>query len=260
MEQPVKLFTVPFAQWADHVRAESCTSTEELLYHQGGTGHPSCCTPWIEGCCGLLEAMDTYHLGSECRRELLSDGVYRKLGEATAANWEGISERLVQRKGKQAHDPAWLQQGQHADNVSAIFNRFRQACCSAELAVLMLRLAVRAACLTGSWYGPWESKEALLQLIRADAWPSLLRALRALLAAFGPDLAKQYNAVNIVSDILHVSRALHMLLSAWCGVCSSHWAWPWTVSLLGVSRVSRMPLQIFYSLSERHTHLDFRTL
>ena len=198
-------YTAPFAQWAGRVRAESNTCAEELLYQQGGAGHPFCCTPWMESCCGLLEAIDKYHLGSECRRELLSDDVYRKLGDATAANWEGISERPMQRVGQQAHDPAWLQQGQHADNVSAVIERFGRACCSGEMAVLMLRLAVRAACLAGSWYGPWESKEALLQLVRADAWPSLLRALRALLGAFGPDLAKQYNAINIVSDILHVS-------------------------------------------------------
>ena len=219
-DHPVTVFTAPFAQWAGNVRAESHTSTEELLYHQGGTGHPSCSTPWIKACCRLLEAIDQYGLGKQCRRELLSDGVYRKLGEATAANWEGISERLLQQKGKQAHDPAWLQQGQQDDNCSAVFKRFRQACCSAELAVLMLRLAVRAACLAGSWYGPWESKEALLQLIRADAWPSLLRALRALLAAFGPDLARQYNAINIVSDILHVSQALSTCCSQSGMVCS----------------------------------------
>ena len=160
------MFTVPFAQWTDHVRAESCAFTEELLYQQGGSGHPSCSTPWIRGCCGLLEAIDNHNLGTECRRELLSDGVYRKLGEATAANWEGISERLVQQIGKQTHDPAWLQQGQHDGNCNAVFERFRRASCSAEMAVLMLRLAVRAASLAGSWYGPWESKEALLQFIR----------------------------------------------------------------------------------------------
>ena len=218
---PGLVFTEPFAHWTDHVLAESHT-TEELLYQQGGSpGPPSRSIPWIKGCCGLLEAMDQLHLGNACRRELLRDGVYLKLGEAiAAANWESISERLVQRKGQQAHDPAWLQQGQHADNCLAVFERVRHACCSGEMAVLMLRLAVRAACLGGSWYGPWESKDALLQLVRADAWPALLRGLRALLAAIGPDLAKQYNAINIVSDILHVSRALHMLALAWY-VCSS---------------------------------------
>ena len=92
--------------------------------------------------------------------------------------------------------------------------RLRRACCSSEVAVLMLRLAVRAACLASSWYGPWESVEALHQLIRANAWSSLLHALRALLATFGADLAKQYNALNIVSDILHVSRALLPLVLA----------------------------------------------
>ena len=71
----------------------------------------------------------------------------------------------------------------------------------------MLRLAVRPACLVNSWYGPWESGEAIRQLIAAEAWSSLLQALRALLVTFGENLAKQYNAINIVSDILHVSRA-----------------------------------------------------
>ena len=37
-------------------------------------------------------------------------GCFKTLGEGTAADWEGISERLAQRAGKQAHDPAWLQQ------------------------------------------------------------------------------------------------------------------------------------------------------
>ena len=70
----------------------------------------------------------------------------------------------------------------------------------------------------------------------------LLRALRALLAAFGPDLAKQYNAINIVSDILHVSRALHMLLPAWYGVLL-RWAWPGFL-LLGANRVPACPADL----------------
>jgi hypothetical protein len=71
----------------------------------------------------------------------------------------------------------------------------------------MLRLAVRTACLGSSWYGPWESREALLQLVGVDAWSSLMQALKALLHTFGADLDKQYNVLNIVSDILHVSPA-----------------------------------------------------
>ena len=132
-EHPVTVFTVPFAQWADHVRAESGTYTEQLLYQRGGSGHPFRCDPWMKATCGLLEAMDQYGLGSECRRELLRDGVYRVLGEAiAAAKWEGISRRLVRHKGKQAHAPAWLQQGQHDKHFHAVFDRFRRACCSSR--------------------------------------------------------------------------------------------------------------------------------
>ena len=117
----------------------------------------------------------------------------------------------------------------------------------------MLRLAVRAACLASSWYGPWESMEALQQLVRADAWSSLLRALRALLATFGADLAKQYNAINIVSDILHVSQALSPAVLSWHA--SLQHAQPVPCTLV---KSLCMPAQIFYSLSERHTHQEFR--
>ena len=109
---------------------------------------------------------------------------------------------LVQRVDRKGH-PAWIQEGGQA-SVDAVHERLRRACCSSEVAVLMLRLAVRSACLASSWYGPWESVGALQQLNAADAWASLLHALRALLTTFGPKLSKQYNAVNIVSDILHV--------------------------------------------------------
>ena len=111
----------------------------------------------------------------------------------------------MQAAGRQAHEPAWIQEGRQA-SLGAIRERMDRAVCRSESAVLMLRLAVRCACLGGSWYGPWESIEALRQLGKANAWASLLQALRALLGAFGARLAKQYNAVNIVCDILHVSR------------------------------------------------------
>ena len=157
----------------------------------------------LQPACGLLEALDGHGLGQECCTELLSNGVFTTLGEGVAADWKAISDRLAQRAGEEANDPAWLQEGPQ-EAIDAVHERLRRACCSSEVAVLMLRLAVRSACLAGSWYGPWESIEALQQLLAADAWASLLRALRALLGIFGPDLPQQYNAVNIVSDILHV--------------------------------------------------------
>ena len=119
--------------------------------------------------------------------------------------------------GEEAHNPAWIEEdGQ--DSFDAVQERFRWACCSSEVAVLMLRLAVRTACLASSWYGPWESKAALQQLIKADAWASLLRALKALLTTFGPDLSKQYNAINIVSDILHVRPSAPTTVFPWHGL------------------------------------------
>ena len=208
-----KRFTAPFSQWADRVQDESSTSPAQL-YEEGGSGHPFCSAACIQSCCGLLEALDDHGLGKECCRELLSDGVFDTLGEGTAADWEGISERLAQRASEEAVSPAWIQEGGQ-ESVDAVHERLRRACCSSEVAVLMLRLATRSACLASSWYGPCESVEALQQLITANAWASLLRALRALLTTFGPDLSKQYNAVNIVGDILHVSPCAFLFLLPW---------------------------------------------
>ena len=212
MGSPVRSCFAPFSHWADRVQLEASASSAQL-YEGGGVSHPFSSAACAQSCCGLLEAIDSHRLGKECCKELLSDGVFRKLGEGIAADWEGISKRLVQRAGKKAHDPAWIQEdGQ--ESIDAVHERLRRACCSSEVALLMLRLAVRSACLAGSWYGPWESVEALhQQLSMASAWTSLLRALKALLGAFQARLAKQYNAVNIVSDILHVSHALTSLCS-----------------------------------------------
>ena len=215
----VRTFTAPFSLWADRVQAESCTCPAQL-YEEAGSGHPFCSAACIQGCCGLLEALDGHGLGAECCKELLSARVFETLGEGVAADWQSISEGLAQRAGEEeeAHDSAWMQKGGQV-SVDAVHERLRRASCSSEVAVLMLRLAVRSACLAGSWYGPWESMEALQQLIAADAWASLLRALRALLGTFGPDLSKQYNAINIVSDILHVRpSASSCCFHGWHGV------------------------------------------
>ena len=200
------LLALPFSQWAERVQDVSSPISEEL-YVEGGTSHPFCSTACIESCCGLLRAIDKHHLGNECCKELLRSGVFELLGKATAADWNGISERLPHRVGMQVHDPAWLHRDPEQCQAS-VSERLQRACCSSEVAVLMLRLAVRTACTDSSWYGPWESLEALQQLVKADAWSSLLRALRALLATFGAGLAKQYNAVSILGDILHVGCAL----------------------------------------------------
>ena len=202
MGDPVRSLTASFSQWAIHGRKEAFSRPEDLCEEKGSSNH-SCSTALMKSCCGLLEAIDGQHLGKECCKELLRDGVFRALGEGVAADWEGISERLVQQTGKEAHNPAWLQTDLR-ESGDAVQERLRRACCSSEVVVLMLRLAVRSACLASSWYGPWESMEALHQLVRADVWVALLRALRALLTTFGPDLGKQCNAINIVSDILHV--------------------------------------------------------
>ena len=203
MGDTVRTFTAPFSRWANRVQAESSTYPAQL-YKEAVSDHPFCSAACIQGCCGLLEALDSLRLGKECCKELLNAGVFETLGEGVAAaDWKVISERLAQRAGEEANDPAWIQEGGQTA-VDFVHERLRRACCSSEIAILMLRLAVRSACLTSSWYGPWESMEALQQLITADAWASLLRALRALLGSFGPNLSKQYNAINIVSDILHV--------------------------------------------------------
>ena len=104
-------------------------------------------------------------------------------------------------------------------SIDYVTYRIRRACCPSEVAVLMLRLAVRAACLASSWYGPWESLQALQELNKVNAWTALLNALGALLGRLGPNLGKQYNAVNIVSDVLHVSQA--SLSSSSCGLRSN---------------------------------------
>ena len=198
MDDPVRSFTAPFSQWAIYVTKDASSRNKEE-----GSSHYSCSSALMKSCCGLLDAIVGQHLGKECCKELLRDGVFQTLGEGIVTDWEGISERLAQQTGKQAHNPAWLQTDPR-ESADAVQERLRRACCGSEVAVLMLRLAVRSACLAGSCYGPWESMEALQQLVKADAWASLLRALRALLTTFGPDLGKQYNAINIVTDILHV--------------------------------------------------------
>ena len=208
MNVPLREVTVPFSRWAERVKRASDASTDELYRGSNPFSSTSC----VESCCGLLDAFDRQKLGKECCKELLRDGVYRTLGEGTAAaDWDSICRRLAQRIDPQAQHPAWLQQ----DAQKSFTERLRRASCSSEVAVLMLRLAVRAACLGSSWYGPWDSVEAVQQLISANAWPSLLHALRSLLAMFGAKLANQYNANNIVSDILHVSRALFSLIRRW---------------------------------------------
>ena len=222
--------------------------TQEL-YEGGGNSHPFSSTACIKSCCDLLGAIDSDHLGKECCKELLSSRVFKTLGEAIAADWGAISERLAQRAGNYFNEPAWLQDGLERC-VAPVSKRLRQACCSSEVAVLMLRLAVRTACLGSSWYGPWDSLEALQQLVKADAWASLVRALRALVSTFGAALVRQFNAVNIVGDILHVSCAslsgFPLLYNDKQPVC------------LGYDRQGLcMAAQIFYSLSERHTHLEF---
>ena len=201
----VEHVTLPFSQWAERVQDVSSPISEEL-YVEGGTSHPFFSTACIKSCRGLLGASNKGQQGKACCKALVSGGVIKMLGQGTAANWKFVSENLAQRVGKQVHEPAWL----HSDPEqcqASVSERLERACCSGEVAVLMLRLAVRTACSDSSWCGPWESLEALQQLVKSDAWSSLLRALRALLATFGPDLAKQYNAVNIVVDILHVRRS-----------------------------------------------------
>ena len=121
--------------------------------------------------------------------------------------------------------------------------------------MFMLRLAVRAACLDSSWYGPWDSVAAMQQLVSAKTWSSLLHALGAMLATFGAVLDWHYNANNIVSDILHVSRALFLLFCRWLW-CTLQPKSP--VSWCQAGHGVHICAQVFYSLSEWHTHVDFR--
>ena len=209
--EAVKSITGPFSQWASRVQAEASASPKALYgAEEAREGQPYFFSqPCVKACLSLMTAMDTYHLGIPCHEELLRNKVFKVLGEASAAHWEGISKWLAHRTGTQAQHPVYFRVEKSPRMVTdKIGTRLKRACCSSEVAVLMLRLAVRTACLGSSWYGPWESREALLQLVGVDAWSSLMQALKALLHTFGADLDKQYNALNIVSDILHVSPAL----------------------------------------------------
>ena len=196
-----------FSNWAYRVRAEAASQNAVRAAGLDGSGEPhfspvSC----ARACCSLLMVVDRYH-GAAFHQMLLSRKVFQVLGEGSAADWEGISERLAQQAGTQEQDPAWLHDPEQCD--ASVHARLHRAACSSEVSVLMLRLALRTACFGSSWYGPWSSREALDQLVTADAWSSLAQALKAILQSFGgPKLAKQYNAVNIVSDILHVSPLL----------------------------------------------------
>ena len=207
--EDVTPITDSFSRWAKRVQADASASPK-ALYAEGATAEQPYyfSKPCLGACCGLLMAVDTYHQVIPCRKELLRNKDFKALGEGSAADWEGISKWLVRRAGTHAQHPTYHRAGDPPQVITCnIGERLRLACCSSEVAVLMLRLAVRTACLAGSLYGPWESREALLQLIGANAWSSLLGALDALLGTFGADLDKQYNALNIVSDILHVSPA-----------------------------------------------------
>ena len=207
----VENVSATFSQWARQV--QHATSNTQELYEGGGHSHPFSSTACIDSCCSLLGVIDKHHhLYVDCCRELLSTGVFTMLGEGTATDWDGISKGLAHRVGTQLHDPAWLQSDPEQCQAS-VSERLQRACCSGEVAVLMLRLAVRTACLASSWYGPWDSLAALQDLVEADAWTSLQRALRALLTIFGAGLVKQYNAINIVGDILHVGSALLSVFS-----------------------------------------------
>ena len=205
------------SHWADSVRAASPHFSD--LLQEDGNSHPFSSTACIESCCGLLTVIDKQNLGRECCEELVRLNVYKTLGEATAAKWLPIGQALAQRAATQAQEPAWLQQDLQA-SMSSVSERLRRACCTSEVAILMLRLAVRAACLGSSWYGPWDNVQALHQLIRAGAWSSLLHALETMITSFGRNLAKQYNALNIVSDILHVSHLFLILIPLVCCVMS----------------------------------------
>ena len=151
MEDTIRHLTTPFSQWAALVKAQTSPSSKQL-YEEGGSSHPLSSQACIDSCCGLLVAVDALHLGSEACVELVSDGVFQTLGEGTTADWEGISKRLAQRKGTHACNPAWLQEDAQ-ESCDSIHARIKQACCSSEVAVLMLRLAVRAACLAESRMG-----------------------------------------------------------------------------------------------------------
>ena len=242
-----------FSQWALIAKAESTASPGKVYEEE--RSHVLRSQPCLDSCYELLLLTDHFCLGNECCQELLRINTFRTLGEAAAADWEGISVRLAQRGGTQAHEPAWFQQDKEYCAAS-IHARITQACCSGEVAILMLRLAVRCACLVPtSWYGPWHNAEAVQQLIDTNAWSSLLHALKALLATFGADLDKDFNAVNIVSDILHVSQAssgpsLKFVLG---GVC--HAGLPASSRCYTHPAVC-VPAQMFYCLSEWHMHSE----
>ena len=208
----VQQFTSPFSQVAmvalDESFGASLASPYEM-YGESSSRNPFLSPDLVKIFCGMLGAVDRHHLGRECCKDLLKNGVFKALGGAAAADWKGISARLAQRAGTQVQNPAWLHTDPDQCHAS-VRERLKRACCASEVAIFMLRLALRTACLASS--GPVESVEALEQLDVAGAWECLLHALNALLGAFEAGLAMQYNAVNIVCDILNVSRPLPLSL------------------------------------------------
>ena len=252
MGSPVRTDVLEFSQWADRARAKSRQITKKL-FKEGDSSQPLSFIACNASCCALLRAIDRDNLGRECCDELVRVGVYRALSGAITAEWEVISEALlVERVGTQACDSAWLEQDPE-ESMTSVRERLRLASCSSEVAVLMLRLAVRAACLASSWHGPWDNMRALRQLINAKAWSSLHQALSAMLTCFGPYLAMHYNALNIVSDILHVSHTylcspVRLVLLGHATPAGAAWRLQATASC--------MPAQIFYCLGEGHTLKD----
>lgn len=194
----------------------------------------------ISACALLITGIDQ-GLGPSLAEEFVLSSVYAKLACAADCDWRAISRALQQRVSRHAKRPPFYQACDQKGAWRAVMGRLQQACSGAEVAVVFLRLAVRAACLDGSWFGPLNSLDALRQLDDAGAYTQLQQALVHCLA-LGERLAKQRNAMNIVDNVTHVcdppfhatptrdwppwlrsalSRAYHKLHAAGC----TH-AWP----------------------------------
>ena len=86
MVDPVRKLTKQFALWAERIQAMSSAFSDPLCEECVVFGFTEEC---MQGCYDLIEAVDRFHQGAQCRRDLVNDGVYKALGKAVAADWGG---------------------------------------------------------------------------------------------------------------------------------------------------------------------------
>jgi hypothetical protein len=159
-------------------------------------------------CSGYLSVLDVGK-GLDCATAFVQHRVYSKLARIIlTTDWDRIGQSLKSvGRDDQPHAPKFYHQMSLPDAHAAVGERLQQAGSLEEVAVLLLRLAMRAACVDASYFGPFSHTPALEQL-GGTKLLGVQAALRALLPLFGRHLARHSNALHIVDDLLHVSPAL----------------------------------------------------